>query len=63
MIIAIGDVEVPTVGGTGPSDNPDPMSPSDLGRELIIIIPPIKTLHASRSFTACIMLKPFIMHA
>ena len=41
MIIAIGDNEPPTVGGKGPGDNPhgpDPMSPNNQGRELIIIL-------------------------
>ena len=64
MIIAIGDVEVPTVGGKDTSDNQhgtDPMTPNYQGCELLIITPPMKIL-PSRSFTECIMLKPFIMH-
>ena len=43
MIIAIGDVEVPTVGVNGLGGNshsPDPMSPNDQGCELLIITPP-----------------------
>ena len=64
MIIAIGDIEVPTVGGKGTGDNPhgpNRISPNDQGCRLLIITPPIKTL-PGRGFTACIMLKPFIMH-
>ena len=43
MIIAIGDVEVPTVGGKDLGDNPhgpDPMSSNNQGRELIIFTCP-----------------------
>ena len=43
MMIVIGDVEVPTVGGNGPGDyphSPDPTSPNNQGCELIIITPP-----------------------